>query len=239
RPFENNNQWAASFGGPIKKDRAFFFLNTEGLRYTFGSSNEVFVPTQGFQSYVLGTSLPANNPASVPFYQQLFALYNSAPGVASAAAVVSSCGPDLGTTVAGGECLASYRVSVPNGNREWLLSGRVDYNFSDHDKVFGRVKFDRGNQPTYTDPINPVFNIQSNQPQDEGQLNYTHVFSPRVVNNFIGSGVYYSGLFESPNLGKALFAFPYLLNITGAHLTPPGFWTGYLTFFACISYGLH
>jgi Carboxypeptidase regulatory-like domain len=80
RPFENNNQWAASFGGPIKKDKAFFFLNTEGLRYTFGSSNEVFVPTQGFQNYVLGTSLPANNPASVPFYQQLFALYNNAPG---------------------------------------------------------------------------------------------------------------------------------------------------------------
>jgi len=57
RPFENNNQWAASLGGPIKKDKAFFFINTEGLRYTFGSSNQVFVPTQGFQSYVLGTSL--------------------------------------------------------------------------------------------------------------------------------------------------------------------------------------
>ena len=28
KPFENNNQWAASFGGPIKKDKAFFFVNT-------------------------------------------------------------------------------------------------------------------------------------------------------------------------------------------------------------------
>src|SRR5215510_6897891 len=69
RPFENNNQWAASLGGPIKKDKAFFFINTEGLRYTFGSSSQVFVPTAGFQSYVLGTSLPANNPAAIPFYQ--------------------------------------------------------------------------------------------------------------------------------------------------------------------------
>src|SRR5246127_4321454 len=36
-PKERNNQWAASLGGPIKKDKAFFFINTEGLRYTFGS----------------------------------------------------------------------------------------------------------------------------------------------------------------------------------------------------------
>ncbi len=71
RPFENNNQWAASFGGPIKKNKAFFFVNTEGLRYTFGSSTQVFVPTPALQSYILGTSLPANNPAAVPFYQQM------------------------------------------------------------------------------------------------------------------------------------------------------------------------
>src|SRR3984893_19298088 len=30
RPFVNANQWAASFGGPIKKDKTFFFVDTEG-----------------------------------------------------------------------------------------------------------------------------------------------------------------------------------------------------------------
>jgi hypothetical protein len=32
RPFDNANQWAASFGGPVKKDKTFFFVDTEGLR---------------------------------------------------------------------------------------------------------------------------------------------------------------------------------------------------------------
>ncbi|HKW66698.1 MAG TPA: carboxypeptidase regulatory-like domain-containing protein [Terriglobales bacterium] len=32
RPFVNDNQWAASIGGPIKKDKTFFFVDTEGLR---------------------------------------------------------------------------------------------------------------------------------------------------------------------------------------------------------------
>ncbi len=30
RPFANSNQWAGSFGGPIKKDKLFFFYDNEG-----------------------------------------------------------------------------------------------------------------------------------------------------------------------------------------------------------------
>src|SRR5215472_1453149 len=44
KAFENNNQWAASLGGPIKKDKSFFFVNTEGLRYTLATSSAVFIP---------------------------------------------------------------------------------------------------------------------------------------------------------------------------------------------------
>ncbi len=38
RPFANNNQWAASIGGPIRKDKIFFFVNNEGVRYVVPSS---------------------------------------------------------------------------------------------------------------------------------------------------------------------------------------------------------
>jgi len=57
------------------------------------------------------------------------------------------------------------------------------------------VKFDRGSQPTYTDPIDSVFNVHVNHPQNEVQLDYTHVFTPLLVNNFVGSVLYYSALF--------------------------------------------
>src|SRR5580698_8968420 len=194
RPFENNNQWAASIGGPIKKDKAYFFVNTEGIRYIFGSIQNVSVPTPAFENFVQG-NVPGD-PATQAFYANVFKLYNGAPGVGNAKPNANSCPGFVtapGTT--GGACTQSFTESVSSGNKEWLLSGRVDYNFGENDKLFGRVRFDRGMQPTYTDPINPVFNNSSIQPQDEGQLNYTHIFSPTVVNNFIGSVLYYSAIF--------------------------------------------
>ena len=82
RPFENNNQWAASLGGPIKKDKAFFFINTEGIRYIFGAVHNVTLMTPAFQSYVLG-NVP-QDPATQAFYQNAFKLYNGAPGIGNA-----------------------------------------------------------------------------------------------------------------------------------------------------------
>src|SRR5260370_32021406 len=89
--------------------------------------------------------------------------------------------------------------------------GHVDYDINDKNKIFGRVKFDRGTQPTYADPINPAFNAISHQPRDEGQLNYTHIFNPSVVNNFIFSDLYYSAIFQSTDVNKANATFPEIL----------------------------
>jgi hypothetical protein len=268
RPFENNNQWAASLGGPILKDKLYFFVNTEGIRYIFGSIHTPSAPTPAFESFVQG-NVPADA-ATQAFYSNAFSLYNAAPGIANAtpnglATTFSptspqgpgSCvgfpfttNPATGATTAilglpasfqpgganAGECTESWTQSVSSGNKEWLLSGRVDYNLGPNDKIFGRVKFDRGVQPTYTDSINPVFNDFSNQPQDEGQLNYTHVFSPTVVNNFIGSVLYYSAIFGTLAPGPSLALFPGNLAFSDGSLTalgtgsgnPGGFAQGFL-----------
>ncbi|HTZ47132.1 MAG TPA: carboxypeptidase regulatory-like domain-containing protein [Verrucomicrobiae bacterium] len=211
KPFQNNNQWAADFGGPIKKDKAYFFVDTEGLRYVLATATQSFLPTPAFQSYVL-SQIPGT---AVPFYQQAFALYNGAKGAVNAVPQAGTC-PGIGgaaNALPGGstDCLGAVTLSGAAGNQEWLLIGRVDYSFSDNDKIFGRVKFDRGTQPTYADPINPAFNAISHQPQDEGQLNWTHIFNPSIANNFIFSDLWYSAIFQSPNVTAANAVFPEIL----------------------------
>ena len=77
RPFANNNEWAASLGGPIKKDKLFFFADNEGIRYIVPSSQPVFTPTPTFINQTLA-NLAATNPAEVGLYQQYFNLFQTA-----------------------------------------------------------------------------------------------------------------------------------------------------------------
>ena len=252
-PHEVNNQWAASFGGPIKKDKLFFFFDTEGLRYILGTSNLAIIPTPQYGADVtnnlvansaLGAGIlygTAVTAASVPFYQNMFAQYQNAPGLNRAVPMDNTtdttnnlgCGdlnvggnffPSLaqygglpstfnnayGVNNGGGgvPCSQYFRSTVGQLSKEYILAGRVDYNLSNTDKLFFRARFDRGLQPTYTDIVNPsVWNATSIQPQDEGQLNWTHTFSPTVLNQFVGSVLYYSAFFVDPNQAAASAAF--------------------------------
>ena len=83
RPFAVNNQWSASFGGPIIKNKTFFFLDTEGLRYTLPSTQNIFLPTTAFETAVLNNLTANGRGAEIPFYNQMFSLYNNAPGHAN------------------------------------------------------------------------------------------------------------------------------------------------------------
>ena len=199
-PNSQQHQWAASVGGPIWKDRTFFFVDTEGLRYKLPTSQEAFIPSQAYENATLAL-IPA---AEIPFYQNMFNLWNSAPHGAPLTAV------DPNTN--------SFRSLATNTAHEWILSGRVDHQFTASDRVFFRYKTDHGLQPTYTDPISPVFNAESVQPSYEGQANWSHSFGNAVVNQFIASGSYYSAIFKPVDQAAAKAAFPYAMvsaNYTG------------------------
>ena len=225
RPFANNNQWAASIGGPIVKSKLFFFVDQEGLRFVLpGVSGFNYLPTPQFANYVLA-NVDTTTPGSLAYYQNIFNLYAGAPGAHRAIPVTNAddssgalgCG-DWGLAAgagfahgfgaAGTPCAMKFTSNQNNLNTEWLLATRLDYNISGKDQIFGRFKTDHGIQATGTDPINPVFNANSNQPAYEGQINQTHTFGSNAVNQFIVSGSWYQALFTANNLPAALKTFP-------------------------------
>src|SRR6201987_873381 len=50
RPSDIANQWAGSFGGPITKDKLFFFFDTEGLRVLVPAIAQVLIASPEFQA---------------------------------------------------------------------------------------------------------------------------------------------------------------------------------------------
>jgi hypothetical protein len=52
--FSNANQWAAAVGGPLKRDKIFGFIDTEGIRVVIPQSGTVAAPSIGYQNEILG-----------------------------------------------------------------------------------------------------------------------------------------------------------------------------------------
>ena len=204
RPFVNANQYAASIGGPIRKNKSFFFVDYEGIRLVIPSLFSVNLPTQQFQNAVLA-NLNNVSPASVPFYNKLFGIWNATPGAAGAQNTLAGGGCSNVTTLAGtafgagNPCALQLQGGTSQATNDYLIVGRYDQNIGNNDKLFLRVQHESGLQATYTDPLTSAFNAHSAQPEWQSQLSETHTFGTNKVNNFIASLQWYSALFTMAN----------------------------------------
>jgi hypothetical protein len=184
RPRSNANQWSGAFGGPIIRDKTFFFFNTEGLRVIIPVRGTVYAPSALFMQTTLA-SAAAQGPGAVTFYNNFFSSYLSNPHYATATADAN----DPNAVI--------FNANAANFAHEEQYTGRIDQRLGGKDNIFVHGTVDRGVQPTFTSLLNPVFNTNSPQPQYSGQLNETHNFSPNVANQFVFAEIYYKAIFQN------------------------------------------
>jgi Carboxypeptidase regulatory-like domain len=227
KPRSTVNEFGVSLGGPIWRNKLFFFAHYEGLRIALPLVTQAVVPSPAYQSYVLrqletggtdpttGTALPAE-PAEVPFYRAMFDLYANTAGTPVA---VASC--PLGTSRTmlpgtqsagdlfdGSGCANQRQESLNNSDSENLIVVKIDHAINANNTVWYRFQQDTGLQAAYTDPINPIFNSYSPQPQRTLVMGYTHVFSPNLVNQFNPGASWYSSIFEPNSYAQVRQKFP-------------------------------
>jgi hypothetical protein len=220
RPFANNNQWAASLGGPIRKDKTFFFIDTEGIRYIVPSTQTVYSPTPAFlNDTIANLGAIGANPSTIATYQKAAAIWEAAPHYGNGVPVAGSCvdpfsgaAPDTSTAVAAG-CIQSYSANPALPANEWLLIGRLDQNIGNKDRVFLRFDIDRGTQATYADPIDPsAFSAASFQPEYNNSLVWSRAISGTATNQAVAALSYYRATFaENTNIANS--PFPYTLDL--------------------------
>src|SRR5271163_4851648 len=124
KTFDNANQWAASFGGPIKKDKAFFFFNYEGLRVVVPVTQTVTAPSPAFQAATLSNLTAIGQSAQIPYYQNMFNIWNAAPGASRASPIAlggagtaaGGCGDLAGTPTSPAAGAPLFGSAVPCAN---------------------------------------------------------------------------------------------------------------------------
>jgi len=158
RPPFRLNQFGGSFGGPIQKDKTFFFAAYEGYRQDLGQTLIGYVPSAAFSAQVL-----AQSPALTP----VVSAYPQGQNPTS--------DPDVAQFVGQG-------MQAGREDSEML---RVDHRFSEATSLFVRANID---QATYFLPYSPSSGQYLNEQQElksypvNTVIALSHVFSPSVIN---------------------------------------------------------
>ncbi|MBI4164427.1 MAG: TonB-dependent receptor, partial [Acidobacteria bacterium] len=179
RPPYKQNIFGGSLGGPIKKDRTFFFGDFEGLHIRRGNTYVATVPTANMRNGDFSELLPTNQ------------LYNPNTGAPFAGNIITSSEWDqVGYNLlqyypepTSSGLANNFTNSPPFKQDQNTFDVKIDHMISDRNAIYFRYSF------ADTDTVQP-FAIPNGdglvagpsfQRSQGAQLNYIRTFSPRLV----------------------------------------------------------
>ncbi|MBS1799881.1 MAG: TonB-dependent receptor [Acidobacteria bacterium] len=167
------NQFGATLGGPIYRNKTFFFASYEGLRSIAETPSlaNVLTPAQrsgDFSAYT-GT---LRNPYTGGTYAN-----KQIPVNAVSQNLINTYMPLPNGTFAGGQNYSGASIGNQSNNQ---YIGRIDHKFNDKNSIF--IHYIYGKREFPDTDVNPNFRYTGTYPMHNAAIQYIHVFSPSLVN---------------------------------------------------------